>query len=172
MSQLYELSKDYKDAIEAYNDATEDADQEAALKILEAIDEEFSEKMGNIYRIHRNYETEIEGYASEEKRFKELRQHSEARHERLKAFAKACLAEAGLPKPSIRTPMGPVRIQNNGGPPSSEITCDAADLPKEYRVVIPMRYEPDLPALSEAWKENKELPKGVSFHRGTHIRFA
>lgn len=169
---LYELSKDYRDAIDAYNDAITEEEQDVALARLKEIDEPFEEKMGNIYRAHRIYETDVQRFRAEEDRFKELRQFAERKDARLKEYAKACIEEAGLPKPTVKTPIGTVRIQANGGLPSSDVSCDPADLPKEYRIVIPMRYEPDLAALAKAWKEGKELPNGVSFHRGTHCRFA
>lgn len=170
---LYELSKDYRDAIDQYNDSITEEEQTQALSLLEKIDETFEEKMGNLYRIHRNYETEVSGYQTEIDRFIALKELAERKDQRLKVFAKTCLEMSSLPVKSVSTELGKVRIQANGGKRSVVVTIDPSMLPPEYRITVPVKYEVDGDAIRMAAEAGAELPAGVVVEpRGTHLRFA
>ncbi len=151
MSRLYELSSDYAVAIEQYNLATTDEELDDALKIIQGIESSFEEKVDNIHKIWRELDAEIDVKEGEIKRLTDSKTSAERQLKNLKEYAKGCIIGAGLKKPTVKTTIGKVWVQNNGQP-SSEITVRAEELPSQFRITVPVHYEVDVPALLDRWK--------------------
>ncbi len=165
--RLYELGGEYAAAIEAYNSATSDEEQDVALKILESIESPFEEKIGNCHKILRDLKSEVESFDAEIDRLTQHKKSALRQLDNLKEYVKGCIQASGLPKPTVTTAIGKIWIQNN--PPSVNVTVRPEDLPSEFRITIPAHFEADKKAILAAWKDGKEIA-GAEVTQGTHLR--
>jgi hypothetical protein len=156
----------------------------------------FEEEVEMLTKAWKNLEAGIPGIKAEIDRLRLLLATHERRSEGIKQIIMNAILNAGLPKPSVKTSIGTVRVQNN--PPSVVYDGDAKNLPQAYRLVIPISYQADKKAISEDWKRCEEFiagelkkdpsqdpqelehqwrtqhdfPQEVNVIRGKHIRLA
>ncbi len=121
-------------------------------------------KIGSCVAVYRELETEAEGIKAEADRLAKLAKARMNAADRLKAYVRDCMDEAGIP--SIKTDLGKVQVQE-AGRPSIKWTGTTDEIPDDYKRV---KVEFNGEAAYQTWKALGTLPEGCEVKKSRFIR--
>lgn len=122
--KLYEVVDDYLEILSLEED---EVTQEQLEVLKVAIEEEIKSKSGNIIKVVKNIESEINTIEEEVKRLNELKKSKVKTLDNLKEYTKYNLLRLGTSK--ITTPFGNISVGNN--PPSVNVLDENA-IPEKF----------------------------------------
>lgn len=154
--RLYEITTEYRAAIERYMDpeATQDELDETAIDLAE-ISVAWEEKARAVFAVMREQQAQVEALDAEIKRLEALAHQHERNAERLKSYLHGEMIRLDMPKQDLG--ICKMWIQNN--PP--RVVLETEDIDKidaQYIRVIPEKREVDKRAILDDLKAGAELP--------------
>lgn len=138
---------------------------EHLVQLLDDAEDDFKAKVERVALYIRSLVAHAAAVKTEEQRLANRRRALENGAERLKAYLKAQLEAAGIPR--VDGTLATVRIQAN--PESIRFTGRAEDVPEPYRRIA---VSIDLAAVKAEYKATGTLPDGFVAERGTSLRIA
>ena len=151
--RLYELTETYR-TLQLILDTAENPEEYQAA--LDELKDSIENKVENIGKFILSLEADEEAIGTELVRLAARKQAITNRKNHLKNYLLTEMRTAGLDK--VKKPLFTVSVRNN--PPSVQID-DPADIPLEYRRVIPEHTEPDKKAILEYFKATGENVRGA-----------
>lgn len=148
--RLYELTAGY---LEVERLMEEDGDWEAALN---AISEEFDQKVDSVAKAIRSYEAEAKAYQEEAKRLGDKARATANKGTSLENYLLRQMQAVGKDKVD-----GLFKVSVRISPPSCSI-LDETQITPQFMRLIPERFEVDKKAIIEAWKKDGSVPDGVA----------
>jgi hypothetical protein len=149
---LYDISKEYRDAAEKLADM--DLDEQTIADTLESISGDLEVKAQNIVFFARNMEATAASIKEAEANMAARRKAMENRAEGLRRYLLGSLQYAGISK--VECPYFKIAVQDN--PPAVDV-FEPALLPSEYmRQPEPPPPAPDKAAIKDALKAGKDVP--------------
>lgn len=128
MPALYEIRRDYLDALEALTDPANDIPPEAIADTLEGIEGQLQEKATHIAQFTRNLEAVADAIKEAETRMASRRKTIESRAQWLRDYLKHNMEASGITR--IESPWFVLAVQKN--PAAVEIVDEAA-LPAKFK---------------------------------------
>jgi chromosome segregation ATPase len=162
MPALYEISRDYQQALADFADPDTDLPAEAINDTLEAIEGQLQDKAVNIAKFMQNLNTAADAIKEAERRMAGRRKAIEHRVQWLKEYLKRNMEATGITR--IDSPWFSLAVQNN--PASVEITDEAA-LPDDYKSEV-VTIKVDKAGIKQALKAGEEVP-GAKLTQGTRL---
>lgn len=162
MSNLYELTNEYKAISDKLHDA--DLDEQTIADTLESIGGDLQDKAVNVAKFFRNMESMADQIKHAESQMAERRKAIEKRAASLKAYLKDNMERAGITK--IECPFFVVSIAQN---PASVQIDDESLIPDDYMREIPATFAPDKKLMKSAMDEGYTIP-GARLTHGTSLR--
>jgi hypothetical protein len=150
MVNLYPLNELYRSLIDLYNSAESDEEQHSILLQIEQVEGVIEEQIDQLHRAWRNLSVMAAGVRSEYERIKAYVQLLDKQEDGIKRLLLETMRRNAMLK--VDTTIGQLRVQTNSQA-TVIVECDPKTLPEQYRVVIPIQYEPDKKALAEDWKK-------------------
>lgn len=138
---------------------------EHLVQLLDDAEGQFKDKVERVALYVRSLVAHAAAVKSEEQRLATRRKALENGADRLKAYLKAQLEAAGMPR--VEGTLATVRIQQN--PESMRFTGAPDAAPEQYRRVT---VSVDLAAAKADYKSTGTLPDGFVVERGTSLRIA
>jgi chromosome segregation ATPase len=162
MPALYEISRDYQQALAAFADPDSDLPPEAVADTLEGIEGQLQEKAVNIAKFMQNLDAAADAIKEAERRMAVRRKAIEHRAQWLKDYLKRNMEATGITR--IDSPWFNLSVQNN--PVAVEILDEAA-LPEAYKTEV-VTIKIDKTAIKQALKAGDEVP-GAMLTQGTRL---
>ncbi|ASN69320.1 hypothetical protein 9S3_68 [uncultured Caudovirales phage] len=147
MSNIYELSENYRQVFEAISNGEDD---QVYLDTLEAINDSIEEKADNYMRIIKNLEGDNEALDKEIKRLQARKKTNENGMKRMKEDLQLAMEQTN--KLAFKTPLFSYGIQNNA--PSLD-NLDIDKIPKKY--FVDQEPKLDKKSLLNDLKEGQEI---------------
>lgn len=162
MLKLYEIERNYLEALDAFTDPDADIPAETVADTLEAIEGEFERKAVNVAAFARQMEAEAEAIKQAGERMERRRKALEGRARWLRDYLKIGMEVVGMKR--IPSPWFVLSIQNN--PPAVEVFDEAA-IPSEFRREI-VETRIDRTAIKAAIGAGRAVP-GAKLVNGTRL---
>lgn len=159
---LYELSNEYREALEVLTDPAADIPNEVVADTLEGLQGELQEKTVNVAKFMRNLETAAAQIKEAEAQMAKRRSVIEKRAKWIKAYLKQNMEACGISK--IESPWFRLAIQNN--PLAVDIINEAA-VPDEYKQEV-VTVKIDKAGIRNAIKSGEVVP-GAALVNGTRL---
>lgn len=164
MLKLYEIERQYLEALDLFTDPDQDLPPEVVTDTLEAITGEFEQKAINVAAFARQMEAEAAAIKAAEDRMDRRRNALEARARWLREYVKIGMEVVGMKK--VSSPWFVLAVQNN--PVAVEITDPAAVPGAFLRQPEPPPPAPDKTAIKAAWASGQPVP-GTRLVTGTRL---
>lgn len=164
MATLYEIAGQYAQLYAELEDAQSEADAEAILEQIDAIDTDLAGKAEAYAKVCRNLTAAADAMRNEEKRLASRRTIAENAVTRLKDRMAWAMGQANASK--VQTTIGNWALRKN--PPHVVITCED-EIPIDYMIAQPMKV--DKTAIMSRYKETGEVVPGTTVETGTGIAF-
>lgn len=149
---LYDISNDYRDAVEKLGDL--DLPPEVIADTLEGLRGDLTTKATNVAKFAQNLETLAQQIKDAEAKMAHRRKVLENRAASIRAYIKHCMESAGVSK--IECPYFKLSIKKN---PPSVVIDNAEEIPETFiRTPPPPPPEIDKKAISEALKAGQTIP--------------
>jgi hypothetical protein len=162
MLKLYEIERNYLDALELFTDPDTDIPLEAVADTLEAIEGEFEIKAIRVAGFARQMEAEAEAVKAAEDRMEKRRKSLESRARWLKDYVKVGMETLGQKK--LSSPWFVLSIARN--PPAIDIYDEAA-IPGEFKRTV-TETKIDKSAIKAAIDAQRVVP-GARLVNGTRL---
>ena len=163
--KLYEIT----DELALLHDQLEESGGELTESLvarLDALGGELQAKGENIGKFIINVLASAESFNNEIQRLERKKKASEALADRLKAYMKKCMEDAGIKK--ISTPLFDISIQKNGGKPAVTI-LDEKLVPARFLTVV-TETTVDKDGILAAKEGGEDVSAFAKIERGTHLR--
>ena len=163
--RLYEIT----DELALLHDQLEESGGELTESLetrLDALGGELQTKGENIGKFIINLLAASESFNNEIQRLERKKQASKALADRLKAYMKKCMEEAGIKK--ISTSLFDISIQKNGGKPAITI-LDEKLVPARFLTVV-TETTVDKDGILAAKEGGEDVSAFAKIERGTHLR--
>lgn len=131
MLKLYEIQRNYFEALDVFTDPEHEIDPQTVTDTLEAIEGEFEQKAVNVAAFLRQMEAEAEAIKAAEERMSRRRRALENRARWFRDYIKVGMEVIGTKK--VSSPWFVLSIQNN--PPAVDV-FDQEAIPAEFREVV------------------------------------
>jgi hypothetical protein len=164
--KLYEIANNYQRWLDYLEASGGEMTPEAEAELGQLDEFDLPEKVEGCCKFIRCVETETAAALAERDRLDALIATRKRMVAGLKDYLKFNLERMG--KTKVDTDLFVVRIQKNGRP-SVDFDGDVAELPDHFRKVT-INIEVNKDAALEAWKNDEELPAGLSVRQGNHLR--
>lgn len=128
MPALYEIGKEYLEALEALTDPELDIPLDAISDTLEGIEGQLQEKATNVAKFMRSLEATASAIKEAEQKMAQRRKAIESRADWLKDYLKRNMEHSGITK--IESPWFVLSIQKN---PPSVVIDDESLIPDEFK---------------------------------------
>lgn len=161
---LYELTTEYEALLAEYDAAEDDERRGELLEMIDALQDDISDKGEAYARVLRNLTAQRDAYKAEAQRLTTKARAAEAAQERLKAQLLGAMQRVGATK--LQTSIGAWSVRTN---PWSVEVLDVDEVPAEYHVPQPDKI--DKRAILATFKETGEFVKGVMMNQTTGIQF-
>lgn len=161
---LYELTTEYEALLAEYDAAEDDERRAELLEMIDAVQDDISDKGEAYARVLRNLTAQRDAYKAEAQRLTAKARAAEAAQERLKAQLLGAMQRVGATK--LQTSIGAWSVRTN---PWSVEVMDVDAVPAEYHVPQPDKI--DKRAILTAFKATGELIDGVQMCQTTGIQF-
>jgi hypothetical protein len=159
---LYELSAQYKEALESLGDL--DLPDEVVKDTLQGLTGDLEIKAKDVASFVLHIEAMSSAIKEAESKMSHRRKVLENRAKGIREYIKSCMETAGISK--IECPYFKLQIKNN---PGSVIIEDEKSIPAEYlRIPELPPPQPDKKLIGEALKNGKEV-SGCRFEKGTRL---
>lgn len=162
MPALYEIRRDYLDALEALTDPANDIPPEAIADTLEGIEGQLQEKATNIAQFTRNLEAVADAIKEAETRMASRRKTIESRAQWLRDYLKHNMEVSGITK--IESPWFVLAVQKN---PAAVEIIDEAALPAKFKQEV-ITTKIDKAAIKEVIGGGQLVP-GARLTQGTRL---
>lgn len=162
MPALYEIRRDYLQALEVLTDPDSDIPLEAVTDTLEGIEGMLEEKATNVAKFMRNLESAASAIKEAEQQMAQRRKAIESRAQGLKDYLKHNMEASGITR--IESPWFVLAVQKN---PASVELADEDALPDEFKQEV-VTVKADKTAIKEALKAGQEVP-GARLAQGTRL---
>lgn len=159
---LYDISKDYLQALDAFTDPDADIPLDAAIDTLEGIEGQLQDKAVNVAKFMQNLDATAKAIREAEQQMAKRRKAIENRAQWLRDYLKLNMEAAGITK--IESPWFRLAIQKN--PDAVEIT-DEALVPDIFKTEV-VTVKIDKPAIKEALRDGAEIP-GATLSQTTRL---
>ena len=133
---------------------------------LQAKGENIGKFIINVLASAEAFKNEIQRFNKEIQRLEQKQKASEALADRLKAYMKKCMEEAGIKK--ISTPLFDISIQKNGGKPAVTILDEKLVPARFLTVVTETKVNKD--GILAAKEGGEDVSAFAKIERGTHLR--
>lgn len=161
---LYELTTEYEALLAEYDAAEDDERRGELLGMIDALQDDISDKGEAYARVLRNLTAQRDAYKAEAQRLTAKARAAEAAQERLKAQLLGAMQRVGATK--LQTSIGAWSVRTN---PWSVEVIKLEDVPEEYR--IPQPDKVDKRAVLKHFNETAEILPGVMMNQTTGIQF-
>lgn len=155
MPALYEISRDYMQAMDVLTDPDNDIPMDAVADTLEGIEGQLQEKATNVAMVMRNLESAADAIKDAEQRMARRRKAIENRAQWLKNYIKRNMEVAGITR--IESPWFVLSVQKN---PAAVDIADEAMLPDTFKHEV-TTVKVDKAAIKDALKAGQEVPGAV-----------
>ena len=163
MSNLYELSYDYRRAAEFLDQAEDETELKYALDLITELEVELETKVENTAKLIKSFEAESEKFKTEAKRLSDKSTSYANKAKSLKDWIHDSFYQNGIDR--IKGDLFTVALQNN--PVSLDI--ESVDkIPKEY--LIEQEPRVDKRALLKDIKDHGVYVEGVGLKQDKHVR--
>lgn len=159
---LYQLTYNYREALDALTDPEADLPIEAVNDTLEALEGELEDKAVNVAKFLRNMEATAKAIKEAEAEMARRRKTLENRVNWLKGYLKGSMEACGISK--IECPYFKLSIQKN--PPAVNILDEAA-IPEQYKEQV-VTWKIHKTAIKDALKAGDTVP-GAELMVGTRL---
>lgn len=159
---LYELSQDYRQALDTLTDPENDLPAEVIADTLEGLQGTLEDKAVNVAKFFKNLEATAEAIKQAEQRMSHRRKAIESRVAALKDYLKLNMEACGITK--IESPWFNLAIQKN--PAAVEIT-DENTIPDAFVEILTTR-KIDKAGIKQAIEAGTDVP-GAVLTRGTRL---
>jgi hypothetical protein len=160
--KLYEIERNYIDALDVFTDPDNEIDPQTATDTLEALEGEFETKAVNVAAFLRQMEAEAEAIKAAEEKMAKRRKALENRARWLRDYLKTGMEVVGMKK--IPSPWFVLSIQKN--PPAVDV-FDPRAVPAEFQEAV-TEIKINRAAIKEALAAGREIP-GVRMINGTRL---
>lgn len=154
MTHLYELADQYRFLTLAPDE--EEVDAEKLQVCLDDIKDQLENKVENIGKFYLSLKATLEAIKAEETRLASRRQAIENKANWLKGYLLQEMTVASVDK--VQRDVVTVSVRVN--PPSVNVVKED-DIPQEYRVIIPEKWQPDKRLIIDHFKDTGEIVPGV-----------
>lgn len=161
---LYAIGNEYRELLDAYDNAETQEELDAIAEQLHKIDGDFTGKVRNIVALIREEQAAAEAVKAEEERLKANRQRREKRVDWLKSYVYGEMTLTGIS--NVDCGIAKVSVSNNR---ASVNVKDETLIPAEYFRVIPETKQVDKNAIFYALKSGEKIP-GVELQTTTSLR--
>jgi Siphovirus Gp157 len=162
MLKLYEIERNYLEALDVFTDPDNEIDPRTVTDTLEAIEGEFEQKAVNVAAFLRQMEAEAEAIKQAEEKMARRRKALENRAHWLRDYLKIGMEVVGMKK--IPSPWFVLSIQKN--PPAVDV-FDPAAIPAEFQEAV-TEIKINRTAIKEAIGAGREVP-GARITNGTRL---
>lgn len=162
MPALYEISRDYQQALAEFADPDIDLPPEAITDTLEAIEGQLQDKAVNVAKFMQNLDAAADAIKAAERRMAVRRKAIEHRVQWLRDYLKLNMEATGITR--IDSPWFSLAVQNN---PASVEIIDEAVLPDDFTTEV-VTIKADKAAIKQALKSGEDVP-GARLTRGTRL---
>lgn len=162
MLKLYEIERNYLEALDVFTDPDNEIDPQTVTDTLEAITGEFEQKAVAVAAFARQMEAEAEAIKQAEEKMAKRRKALEGRARWLKDYVKVGMEVIGTKK--VSSPWFVLSIQKN--PPAVDV-FDPAAIPAEFQEVI-TEIKINRTAIKDAIGAGREIP-GARITNGTRL---
>lgn len=163
MEQLYKISDKFLGLKEAFESGN--IDDDAFNDTIEAIEMDFSEKVGNILTLRASFKSKVESIKAEKKRLSELQTTTENAIDRLEEYLRYEMGRTGIKKVQDDKSLRQVSLSDTA--PKVLVKPDAIDykaIPCDY-VTEQVNYKVDFTTIKNDLISGKEI-KGFSLADG------
>jgi hypothetical protein len=159
---LYELSQDYRQALDALTDPDNDLPAEVIANTLEGLQGSLEDKAVNVAKFFKNLEATAHAIKEAEQRMAQRRKAIEHRVASMKDYLKTNMESCGITR--IESPWFVLAIQKN---PAAVDVMDEAAIPDDFVEIVTTR-KIDKTAIKQAIDSGTEVP-GAVLTRGTRL---
>ena len=159
---LYELSQDYRQALDTLTDPENDLPAEVIADTLEGLQGTLEDKAVNVAKFFRNLEATAQAIKEAEQRMSQRRKAIESRVMALKDYLKTHMESCGITK--IESPWFTLAIQKN---PAAVEIMDEDSLPDDFVEIVTTR-KIDKAGIKQAIEAGADVP-GAVLTRGTRL---
>ena len=159
---LYELSQDYRQALDTLTDPENDLPAEVIADTLESLQGTLEDKAVNVAKFFRNLEATAQAIKDAEQRMSQRRKAIESRVAALKTYLKDNMESCGITK--IESPWFTLAIQKN---PAAVEIMDEDTIPDDFVEIVTTR-KIDKAGIKQAIEAGVEVP-GAVLTRGTRL---
>ena len=163
MSNLYELSYDYRRAAEFLDQAEDETELNYALDLITELEVALESKVENTAKLIKSFEAEADKFKAEAKRLSDKSTSYANKAKSLKQWIYDSFDQNGIDR--IKGDLFTVALQNN--PVSLDIQSEDK-IPKEY--LIEQQPKIDRRALLKDMKEHGVYVEGVNLKQDKHVR--
>ena len=159
---LYEISQNYREALEVLTDPDLDMPAEVIADTLEGLQGTLEDKAVNVAKFFRNLESVANSIKQAEERMGQRRKTIEARATWMKTYLKSNMEACGIQK--IESPWFTMAIQQN---PAAVDVFDEDAIPDQFVEIVTTR-KIDKASIKQAIESGAEVP-GAILTRGTRL---
>ena len=159
---LYDISKDYLQALDAFTDPDADIPLDAAIDTLDGIEGQLQDKAVSVAKFMQNLDATAKAIREAEQQMAKRRKAIENRAQWLRDYLKLNMEAAGITK--IESPWFRLAIQKN--PDAVEIT-DEALVPDIFKTEV-VTVKIDKPAIKQALRDGAVIP-GATLSQSTRL---
>ena len=163
MSNLYELSYDYRRTAEFLDQAEDETELKYALDLISELEVALESKVENTAKLIKSFEAEADKFKAEAKRLSDKSTSYANKAKSLKQWIYDSFHQNGIDR--IKGDLFTVALQNN--PVSLDIQSEDK-IPKEY--LIEQQPKIDRRALLKDMKEHGVYVEGVNLKQDKHVR--
>ena len=159
---LYELSQDYRQALDTLTDPENDLPAEVIADTLEGLQGTLEDKAVNVAKFFKNLEATAQAIKGAEQRMAQRRNAIEHRVASMKDYLKTHMEACGITK--IESPWFTLAIQKN---PAAVEIMDEDSLPDDFVEIVTTR-KIDKAGIKQAIEAGADVP-GAVLTRGTRL---
>ena len=159
---LYEISQNYRDALDVLTDPDNDLPAEVIADALEGLQGSLEDKAVNVAKFFKNLEAMAQAIKDAEQRMAARRKAIEDRVASLKTYLKGNMESCGITK--IESPWFVLAIQKN---PAAVDVSDEAAIPDQFVEIVTTR-KINKAAIKQTIESGADVP-GAVLTRGTRL---